>query len=571
MYYCFDEVIYQSPNSTLYRAFERGQSRQVVLKCFEADAQGMYLREMSAFGMNHPNLVSCLDTFYLADGRPCIVSEFFQAGTLENWLKQNTQATLAFCYRCLEDILQALIYLNQAKRIHCDIKPGNIFLNYDKSNLPHFILGDLGATCSLREAQESRYGVGTLAYMAPERLYERFSYNSDLYSLGVLAFELATGQRPFLGNFEEIKRGHLDKIPELDKILNFPLSGFIEGLLEKDPKLRIADANTALLILTAIQQGQVIVDFKQNSPKLIPDSESTLIPNDFKWQYSLTIENLPNKLLLFEKNYLPILGLDYENHLNLIQPDNPKNTLILKNGMTQIHQSTSFFYTHSLKVFRFDLDRYQRYCLYQFNKNIVYFQMNANYLLLCSKYENVYCHLDSSEVFKFSQSNYFSMPQAVIFANGNFCLSGGMSNQELVLRDSQMQILNRWQFQGPIIAITQAQKNLLVLTLDMQNSACYWLWHLTENQSERYIILSNQEMLHYCQTEGYFFWINRYYQLYMCNKNLTPQLICQLPNELAIISLQVTVNHHWLAVLVHDVANSYKILFFKAEGTADHD
>lgn len=565
-YYCLDEVIYESPHSTLYRALTKDPAQQAVLKCFETDAQGMYLREMSGFGITHPNLVACLDTFYLNDGRPCMVYDFFEFGTVEKWLATHGQADLDFCYHCLEDILQALIYLNQAKRIHCDIKPGNIFLRLFPSQPPCFVLGDLGATCSLREAQESHYGVGTPAYMAPERLYEHFFYNSDLYSLGILAFELITGQRPFIGTPEEIKRAHLGKLADLTSISHLPLRDFIEGLLEKDPALRITDAKTALQILISVQQGQQIIEPTKAKNQPFVHSEPLLLPCGFQPYAHFYTTSPHNKVGVFEVANNPMLGLEYDSHIELVNVDNPKHDIVLKNGITQIHHTAHFFYTSGLKLFRFDLTNYQRHCIYQFNKAINYFQINGDYLLLRSKYDTVYCYLQDDTVIKFSQPHYFFTPQACILINGNFCLSGGMINQILILRDNKTNIMAQWQLKGSIMALTFKEESFLALTLDMQNSAYYWLYCLNAQKEPCSVIFSHQDIVHYCQTEGYFFWINNRCQLYMCSINLTPRFIEQLPINLPIIAFQLSVNHRWLIILTCDSKKEYKITYFKADG-----
>ncbi len=566
IYYCLAEVIYQSPHSTLYRAFSKDQDRQVVLKCFEADARGMYLREMSGFGIEHPNLVACLETFYLGDGRPCMVYEFFHDGTLEQWLATHGNANLDFCYHCLEEILQALIYLNQHKRIHCDLKPGNIFLRLSADQPTVFVLGDFGATCSLREAQESRYGVGTPAYMAPERLYDHFFYNSDLYSLGIMAYELITGQRPFLGTPEEIKRAHLGKLADLTPITDLPLRDFIERLLEKDPQRRISDAETALLILTAVRQGQKIAEEVSQTVEPIIEIQPLLTATKFTQYFPCAMVAPPNKTLIFEIADELIIGLEYDSHVDLCCMDSGKHDIVLKNGITQIQQSSSFFYTSSLKVLQFDLNHYQRHCVYQFNKTIDYFEIKGDYLLLRSKYETVYCHLRNHAVFKFSQPHYFSTLQTCILANGNFCLSGGMTNQLLILRDPNTNMIAQWQLQGPIIAVTCAGEDLLALTFDMQDSSCYWLCGLTAHQPARYVKFSSQEIVHYCQTNGYLFWLTSRNQLYRCGVNLIPQLVTQLPTDLPISAFQLSINHRWLITFSYSSRQEYNMTCFKAAG-----
>jgi len=565
-YYCFDEIIYESPNSTLYRAFTKNTAKEVVLKCFETDAQGMYLREMSGFGVIHPNLIACLDTFYLGDNRPCMVYEFFQDGTLQQWLATQGKAEVDFCYRCLEDILQALIYLNENKRIHCDIKPGNIFLRLSSEQPPQFVLADLGATCSLREAQESRYGVGTPAYIAPERLYDHFFYNSDLYSLGIVAYELLTGQRPFLGMPDEIKRAHLSKLPDLEQITDLLLRDFIERLLEKDPALRISDAKTALLILTAIRQGERIAEPVKNTLPRLTKVKQQIIPTGFQQVHQFNITSQQNKLLIFELHNQPIVGLEYDSHIELINAENNKRDIVLKNGMTQTHQSDSFFYTSSVKLFRFDLQNYQRQCIYTFNKNINHFHSNGNYLLLRTKHDTVYCDLHNKQVHKFSQPHYFSTPLACIFENGNFYSSAGASNQDMILRDSQTNLIQKWRLNAFIIALTANQNTALALTLDIENGSRYVVWTLTELEPPRHLIISTQEIVHYGHTQGYLFWLNSNHQLYLCGTELIPKLITTLPSSLQIETLELSLNHRWLVTSAGCSHQKHQITCFKADG-----
>ena len=95
---------------------------------------------------------------------------------------------MARLFNCLHDILNVLIYLHALNRIHCDIKPENIFLRPKLDGQFEFVLGDLGAACFIREAREGQHVIGTPAYIAPERIRNQFFFNSDLYSLGVVAF-----------------------------------------------------------------------------------------------------------------------------------------------------------------------------------------------------------------------------------------------------------------------------------------------------------------------------------------------------------------------------------------------
>jgi serine/threonine-protein kinase len=224
--YKITEVIRESASSILLLAHDSIINNQVVIKCFKSEIKKTYLREINAvFDLQHPNLVRCLNTFHRTDGLACIVYEYLAGGSLTNLLDTKTPLPLQTIVACLRDILNALIYLNASNRIHCDIKPDNILLRPKAGGRVDYVLIDLGAACFLREAQEGRHVTGTPAYIAPERIKNKFFFNSDLYSLGVIAFEMCTGTRPFTGTVDEITKANLSDIPSLEAIksLNYAI------------------------------------------------------------------------------------------------------------------------------------------------------------------------------------------------------------------------------------------------------------------------------------------------------------------------------------------------------------
>lgn len=562
--YCFAQVLYESANSILYRAFLKDSQQQVVLKCFEADAQAMYLREMSSFGIESPYLVACTDTFYLNDSRPCVVYEFFEEGTLEDWLKQHPENDAEFCYGLLESMLHALIYLNGNRRIHCDIKPGNIFLRKNAKGGMDFILGDLGATCSLREAQESRYGIGTPAYIAPERLYDRFYYNSDLYSLGVVAFEMLAGERPFTGTPEDVKRAALSKPADFERIDPLPLRSFIERLMEKDPGIRIDSAETALQILTALRSGERISEPVTTASVTGDENDRTILPQRYLEMARLSADIVADKAHAFEINGSLLLGLEFDNHIDLLNPENGKRDIVLKNGQIQTCRSSGFFYLNGLKVQEFDLQAYRQHCVYRFNKSINYFRHGAGHLLLRSKYDNVYCNLQTKQPLKFPQPHYFSEPKACILENGDFCLSGGNSNQKVILRDSETQVLHGWELKGPVMTLLATEDKVLALTLDMEDGGHCWICSLSPHPPYS-MSFSSQQISRHCHSENSLFWIDSDNRLFLCEDDLVPKAIGELPQALSIASFQVSYNHRWLVALSNH-EKQQKIICFKADG-----
>lgn len=144
------------------------------------------------------------------EGRPTgagayLALEMCPGGTLDQLLLEKGRLPLRVAVRLVEDVAEGLAYSHAAKVLHRDVKPANVFLTEDGRAK----LGDFGTGSFMTDPSGER--VGTAFYMAPE-LFEGkpSSAMSDVYSLGVLAFEVLTGERPFRGEtYEALMHEHL--------------------------------------------------------------------------------------------------------------------------------------------------------------------------------------------------------------------------------------------------------------------------------------------------------------------------------------------------------------------------
>ena len=563
--YCITDTLYQSVQSTIYKAITQNPTCDVVIKCFEADAHDAFLREMAGFGMKHPNIVDYLDSFYLGKDNGCIVFQWYPL-TLEKWLSEHGKVDETLAFQCLESILQALIYLNQKGRIHCDIKPHNIYMQFDSESNPQFVLGDLGSACSVQEAQEMRYTVSTPAYLAPERLYKNFYLNSDLYSLGIMGYELVVGSRPYSGTPDELTKAHLSKQPPLDNIPFPKLRDFIGQLMEKNPSVRILNAEIALYILRAIrvQHEMEVHDLKDNIDKI--QVHAPIIPFGFfeKLQFQIAYE--PKKVMLFQIEEHIVTLLEYDNYLELVYGKTLKSRLIMKTGKVQILDDSSFIYLNGNKLVRFDIKNATQICLYRFKETTNYFFCDFDYLLFSNKYRTTYLSLKAMQSVQFSQSNYLTDRYACIFADGSFCLSGGPYNQEIIWRDKEAQPIFQWQLEGPIIGLTNTEDKVLALTIDLQNVSKYVIWAIKLNAEPQKVTLAG--VLHlYTHTQGYFFWLTCENQLFTCDADLTPIALGKLPiGQLQAKTFYLTFDHRWLVILAGALENENTVYCYKTHG-----
>jgi len=195
----------------LMDAPERGE--QYAVKVLDPAASGLDPEDVRRFVMEaevamksrHPNLVQVYDAGRDPETGLCyIVMEYMPCGSLRDVLKENPRGmSLAGVVSVATDVARALVYMEANGMVHRDVKPDNVLFSYDGTAK----LSDLGISRFARApGQDPRMTnagdvVGTPAYMAPEQMLDSRSVDSraDVYSLGVMAFEMLAGRRPNYG------------------------------------------------------------------------------------------------------------------------------------------------------------------------------------------------------------------------------------------------------------------------------------------------------------------------------------------------------------------------------------
>lgn len=167
----------------------------------EADASGVVARKMffneaqAAGALDNPNIVRIYDAGE-ANGEPYIVMEYVDgADTLRTYTKRRKLLPIADVLRLMHQCAQALDYAHRRGVLHRDIKPANLMLNKEGE----VKIGDFGiAQQTHSDKTQLLGGMGTPMYMSPEQACdEKLTNQTDLYSLGVVMYELLTGNPPF--------------------------------------------------------------------------------------------------------------------------------------------------------------------------------------------------------------------------------------------------------------------------------------------------------------------------------------------------------------------------------------
>lgn len=221
--------------SRVFEAEDQRDGSLAALKVFlhNVDRSGFVREAGVGLDIRHPNLLHVKDVGYLESGRKYVAYPLARGGSLRQRLDGPLKPT--FVRHIILQVARALSLLHRHAIVHRDLKPDNMLLE-DDSPFPQLRLGDLGS--SERVRNESAQGnQGSPAYMAPEQIQGECDTRADLYALGVVAYELLCGERPFAGTIRTIIAGHLSGSPDLSG-LPPAVAAVLGRAMAKEPSLR---------------------------------------------------------------------------------------------------------------------------------------------------------------------------------------------------------------------------------------------------------------------------------------------------------------------------------------------
>jgi eukaryotic-like serine/threonine-protein kinase len=199
-----------------------------VFKSFQREA-------ISLKKLAHPNIVPFYGLHQVGENA-FLLQRFIDGPTLKELLQENKGRPLAIADALvyLKAVAAALHFAHASTVVHCDVKPGNVLL--DRGG--NIYLTDFGIARHADSTTTTMVGLGTPAYMAPEQILEKsVTPATDIYALGVMLFEMVTGQRPFQRAMkrdtesgradcrERIRYAHLHLPPPDPRSINPQISG----------------------------------------------------------------------------------------------------------------------------------------------------------------------------------------------------------------------------------------------------------------------------------------------------------------------------------------------------------
>jgi tetratricopeptide (TPR) repeat protein/predicted Ser/Thr protein kinase len=246
----------QGGMGAVYQAHDKELERQVAIKVIRADMaanpeilQRFKQELILARQITHKNVIRIFDLGQ-ADGIKFITMEYIEGENLQGVLRRKKKLEPAEAANILAQVCRALEAAHNEGVIHRDLKPQNIML--DKSGRAYVM--DFGIARSMLGAGMTQTGalIGTPDYMSPEQAKgQTLDARSDLFSIGIIFYEMLSGQVPFdadttMGKLWKRTNEPARPLDELDKTIPRPLSDIVRKCLEIDPQKRFANAGELL-------------------------------------------------------------------------------------------------------------------------------------------------------------------------------------------------------------------------------------------------------------------------------------------------------------------------------------
>src|SRR6266581_3756839 len=263
--------------AAIFLAHDPFAGRNVAIKLFRSQvfnenergaiARKLFMSEAALAGkLDHPHIVRIFDAV-MEEGRSYIVMEYVPGGTLHAYTSPDRLLPLADVIEIAFKCSRALGYAQRLGVIHCDLKPANILLAGEPGGTD-IKVSDFGSAFNLAAEETIIVGLGSPAYMSPQQIKEYpLNHQTDIFSLGIVMYELLTGLRPFRGeNKVAISHKILDEEPPPPSALRRDIPAAIDAIvmrcLRKPLEERYSDWDELSLALAEVFRTERLAELR---------------------------------------------------------------------------------------------------------------------------------------------------------------------------------------------------------------------------------------------------------------------------------------------------------------------
>jgi serine/threonine-protein kinase len=251
-------VVYKARDMTL----ERSVAIKVLRQKYSADAafrEHFRQEAKAAANLSHPNIVTVHD-FGFDNDRLFIIMEYVPGIDLKNLLAQDGKVTIENTLNLMIQACAGVGYAHRSGLVHCDIKPQNLLITPDQQ-VKVVDFGIARALASINPEEKAEIVWGSPHYFSPEQAAGKApSPAADVYSLGVIMYEMLTGKPPFIAQDpSELARMHREDLPpaprQLNPMIPVELEQILLKVLSKVPAARYRTGDQFARVLVSYQEG----------------------------------------------------------------------------------------------------------------------------------------------------------------------------------------------------------------------------------------------------------------------------------------------------------------------------
>ncbi|MBI4850229.1 MAG: protein kinase [Acidobacteria bacterium] len=306
--YRLDERIGSGSLGIVYKGAKIGQNFPLAIKVIspeiaqaEKNTASVFLKEASdTMQVNHPNIVQVSDFGQTPSGALYLVMEYLDGFPLTTLIAEEPDIPIDTACNIILQLSNAIATMHKQGKLHCDLKPSNIFILYDQEGKEQVKILDFGLSkvktqnlCNVLSSARTQNFFNLPFYLSPEQCDgEEASTLSEVYTLGAIFYHLLTGRPPFIANsHRELMHKHINAPLPFPRLIRVDIPEAIESILlsclSKEPEKRLSSVSAiANLIKMAIKSRQAAISQESTEVHLLP--ATTAVAPELEQVYNST-------------------------------------------------------------------------------------------------------------------------------------------------------------------------------------------------------------------------------------------------------------------------------------------